>query len=212
VVSAVGAGIRLGRVSELSLFVPLAPGGVQRLRAFLRLNGNLDGANKVGTVHDMRFVFLENDTKLLFATAYDGDWDVYIDDFVAKIPDYLDIISSAFEGWAGHPKPGGEGLLLEVPGHCRRVVRRESGSHGSGDAEAQAHRPCARRVPRQGRRLGTAMTVTGRLGSTLPRGGVTVELDDIQATVLRYRPEPYYGTHVMLQVEDARAGRQFCAI
>ena len=25
-----------------------------------------------------------------------------------------------------------------------------------------------------------------------------VELDDIQATVLRYRPEPYYGTHVML--------------
>jgi deferrochelatase/peroxidase EfeB len=53
------------------------------------------------------------------------------------------------------------------------------------------------------------MTVTGRLGSTLPRGRVTVELDDIQATVLRYRPEPYYGTHVMLQVEDARAGRQF---
>jgi Dyp-type peroxidase family len=27
--------------------------------------------------------------------------------------------------------------------------------------------------------------------------------------VLRYRPEPYYGTHVMLHVEDARAGRQF---
>jgi deferrochelatase/peroxidase EfeB len=36
-----------------------------------------------------------------------------------------------------------------------------------------------------------------------------IELDDIQATVLRYRPEPYYGTHVMLQVEDARAGREF---
>ena len=43
----------------------------------------------------------------------------------------------------------------------------------------------------------------------LPRGSVAVELDDIQATVLRYRPEPYYGTHVMLQVEDARAGRAF---
>jgi deferrochelatase/peroxidase EfeB len=53
------------------------------------------------------------------------------------------------------------------------------------------------------------MTVTGRLGSNLLRGRVTVELDDIQATVLRYRPEPYYGTHVMLHVEDARAGRQF---
>ena len=41
------------------------------------------------------------------------------------------------------------------------------------------------------------------------RGRVTVELDDIQATVLRYRPEPYYGTHVMLHVDDARAGREF---
>jgi Dyp-type peroxidase family len=36
-----------------------------------------------------------------------------------------------------------------------------------------------------------------------------VELDDIQATVLRYRPEPYYGTHVMLHVEDPQAGREF---
>jgi Dyp-type peroxidase family len=40
-------------------------------------------------------------------------------------------------------------------------------------------------------------------------GRVGVELDDIQATVLRYRPEPYYGTHVMLRVDDVRAGRGF---
>lgn len=53
------------------------------------------------------------------------------------------------------------------------------------------------------------MTVTDRTGGDLPRGRVTVELDDIQATVLRYRPEPYYGTHVMLHIEDARAGREF---
>lgn len=53
------------------------------------------------------------------------------------------------------------------------------------------------------------MTLTNRVGADLPRGPVSVELDDIQATVLRYRPEPYYGTHVMLHVEDARAGRDF---
>ena len=53
------------------------------------------------------------------------------------------------------------------------------------------------------------MTLIDRVGGNLPRGRVTVELDDIQATVLRYRPEPYYGTHVMLHVEDARAGREF---
>jgi Dyp-type peroxidase family len=52
------------------------------------------------------------------------------------------------------------------------------------------------------------MTLSDRVSGKLPRGRVTVELDDIQATVLRYRPEPYYGTHVMLHVDDARAGRE----
>jgi Dyp-type peroxidase family len=53
------------------------------------------------------------------------------------------------------------------------------------------------------------MTLIDRVAGNLPRGPVTVELDDIQATVLRYRPEPYYGTHVMLKVEDPRVGRAF---
>jgi Dyp-type peroxidase family len=52
------------------------------------------------------------------------------------------------------------------------------------------------------------MTLSDRLDGNVPRASVTVELDEIQATVLRYRPEPYYGTHVMLHVEDARAGRE----
>jgi hypothetical protein len=87
--SAGRVGARLGKVSELTIIVPLAPGGAKRLRAFLRLlRGNLSqGADKVGTLHTMRFAFFDNDTRLLFATAFDGDWDTYIDDFVAKIPD-----------------------------------------------------------------------------------------------------------------------------
>src|SRR5208283_4467117 len=38
---------------------------------------------------------------------------------------------------------------------------------------------------------------------------VTLDLHEIQATVLRYRPEPYYGTHVLLQIDDAPSGREF---
>src|SRR4029077_2751622 len=91
-------GIRLGSVSELTVIAPFAPGGAQRLRAVLRLlNGNFSGGKKVGTLHDMRFVFLDNDTKFLFATSFDGEWDPYIDDFATKIPDEMDIIFSAFE-------------------------------------------------------------------------------------------------------------------
>jgi hypothetical protein len=112
--SAGRAGIRLGKVSELTLIVPLAPGGADRLRAFLRLlGGNLSGADKVGTVHDMRFVFFDNDTKMLFATAYDGEWDAYIDDFVSKIPDYLDIVDSAWEGWPGIRSPEAKDYLAK---------------------------------------------------------------------------------------------------
>ena len=234
--SAGRVGIRLGKVSELTIIVPFAPGGAQRLRAFLQLlGGNLAGADKVGTVHDMRFVFLDNDTRMLFATAYDGDWDAYIDDFATKIPDYLDIMDSRLGRLAGDSQPGGEGLPRQAPDHGRRLVRRQSGSDGGGDAAAEARRPGGGRVPGQDRRLAqppgqsggprppdcpgepvsraareeSAMHTHRSRRRRLPRGPVTVELDDIQATVLRYRPEPYYGTHVMLHVEDAQAGREF---
>ena len=105
-VSAGRIGIRLGSVSELTVIAPFAPGGAQRLRTVLRLlNGNFSAGDKVGTLHDMRFVFLDNDTKFLFATAFDGEWDPYIDDFATKIPDEMDIIFSAFEGWPGIHSP-----------------------------------------------------------------------------------------------------------
>jgi len=103
--SAGRVGIRQGKVSELTVIAPFAPGGARRLRALLRMvNGKFD-ADKVGTVHDMRFVFLDNDTKLLFATAYDGEWDPYIDDFATRIPDSMDILFSNFEGWPGIRSP-----------------------------------------------------------------------------------------------------------
>jgi hypothetical protein len=99
-------GIRKGKVSELTVIAPFAPGGARRLRTVLRLlNGNFSAGTKVGTLHDMRFVFLDNDTKFLFATAYDGQWDPYIDDFATKIPDEMDVIFTAFEGWPGIGSP-----------------------------------------------------------------------------------------------------------
>ena len=88
-------GLRQGKVSELTAIVKFAPGGAKRLRVLLdMLGGNFQSADLVGTLHDMRFVFLDNDTRLLFATAYDGDWDTYIDDFSTRIPDALDVFFS----------------------------------------------------------------------------------------------------------------------
>jgi hypothetical protein len=100
-------GAKQGVVSELTVIAPFAKGGAERLRKLLALlHGNFAATDKVGSVHDMRFVFLDNDTKMLFATAYDGDWDDYLDDFVARIPDELDVIFYNFEGWPGIHSPG----------------------------------------------------------------------------------------------------------
>ncbi|HKR84915.1 MAG TPA: hypothetical protein VJS37_12110 [Terriglobales bacterium] len=104
--SAGRVGARQGKVSELTGILPVAKGGAKRLRGLLRLlEGNFRGADRVGTLHDMRFVFLDDDTKLLFATAYDGEWDAYIDDFVTKIPNALDLLFCNIEGWPGIHSP-----------------------------------------------------------------------------------------------------------
>ncbi|MFC9351724.1 hypothetical protein [Arthrobacter sp. NPDC057013] len=107
-------GKRLGKVSELTLIAPVAPGGAKRMRALMEmLDGNFEGADRVGTVHDMRFVFLDNDTKMLFTTAYDGNWDDYIDDFVTKIPNLMDIVFSAIEDWPGIHDPSVKDIILK---------------------------------------------------------------------------------------------------
>lgn len=107
-------GARQGRVSELTGIFPFVEGGANRLRGLLQLlEGNFQGADAVGTVHDMRFVFLDNDTKLLFATAYDGDWDVYIDDFATKIPAALDLLFCNAVGWPGIRSPKVKDWIVE---------------------------------------------------------------------------------------------------
>jgi hypothetical protein len=107
-------GARRGKVSELTVIVPLAKGAAKRLRGLLQLlEGNFRGADLVGTLHDMRFVFLDNDTKLLFATAYDGEWDAYIDDFATKIPNAMDLLFCNVVGWPGIGSPKVKDWIVE---------------------------------------------------------------------------------------------------
>ena len=104
--SAGRVGKQSGNVSELTAIAPLKPGGADRLRRIFDLtNGNMDGAQRVSTLHDMRFVFFDNDTRILFATTYDGDWDSYINDFATKIPELMDLLFANVEGWPGITSP-----------------------------------------------------------------------------------------------------------
>lgn len=114
VTSAGRVGAKSGEVSELTAIMPLKPGGAEKLRKFFNLvGGNLAGAGQVGTLHNMRFVFLDNDTKLLFATAYDGEWDPYIDDFATKIPEFMDYLFGNVEGWPGITSPDVKDFIVQ---------------------------------------------------------------------------------------------------
>src|SRR5260370_34307547 len=51
------------------------------------------------------------------------------------------------------------------------------------------------------------MSLEDRVGEDL-RNCIAVDLHDIQATILRHRPEPYFGTHLFLRINDAHGGRE----
>ena len=68
-------------------------------------NQNQVFADRIGTLHDLRFVIFDNDTRLLFATTFDDDWDAYINDFASAIPDYIDLAFGEAEGYPGIHSP-----------------------------------------------------------------------------------------------------------
>ena len=109
-------GRRSGQVAELTVIAPLKPGGAAKLRASLHDDeqSTSRGVASVGTVHDMRWLIFDDDTRVLFATAYDGDWDAYIDDFATKIPELMDGVFGYIEGWPGIASPTVKDFIVSV--------------------------------------------------------------------------------------------------
>jgi hypothetical protein len=82
-----GKGARHGAISEVSAFLSVKPGHVDALRAACyRFQEGLKKASPVLLqrfgLHDMRHVIFDNDTRLLWITAFETDWDPYLDDSV----------------------------------------------------------------------------------------------------------------------------------
>jgi hypothetical protein len=88
-------GAKAGQSNEFTLIAPLNTGGAERLRKLLAkgfIGMRKKNIDRIGTVHDLRLVLFDNDTRLIFASTYDGDWDSYMDDFATIIPDELDLL------------------------------------------------------------------------------------------------------------------------
>src|ERR687893_231108 len=102
-------GIQVGPTSEFSLFFHVKPGHGEALRAALHALQESPGYRPgdydlpIGVIHEARFVPFDNDTRLLFATSFDGPWDSYMLDFASKPLKLFDAIFRHVEGYEGLP-------------------------------------------------------------------------------------------------------------
>jgi len=58
----------------------------------------------IASIHEARFVLFDGDTRLLFATSFDGSWDAYMEDFASKPLKLFDSIFRHVEGYEGLPE------------------------------------------------------------------------------------------------------------
>ena len=103
-----GKGATDGQAHELTAILQLKPGGADRTRELLKQRTSDEARARryaMGNLHDMRVVFFDNDTRMLFATVFDGTWDSYIDDFASNMPDQLDAVFAEMEGYPGIHDP-----------------------------------------------------------------------------------------------------------
>jgi hypothetical protein len=104
-------GLSVGPTSEFSLFFRVKPGQGESLRTALRELQDTPGYRPgdhnvaIATIHEARFVLFDDDTRLAFATSFDGPWDAYMDDFFQSGPTLalFDAIFKHVEGYDGLP-------------------------------------------------------------------------------------------------------------
>ena len=131
-------GARIGPVSELSVFLKVKPGREQLIRdtftppwwkavadekapvtvveqletiGSAEVKAAVQAVADVGTVHNARYVLFDDGTRLLVSTTFDGDWDVYIDDFAAS--KVLDVWDKFLIHCEGYPDEGKASLTVD---------------------------------------------------------------------------------------------------
>jgi hypothetical protein len=107
--SPVRPGIKVGTASEFSLFFHVIPGHADAIREAIHGLQQSPGYRPgdfdlpISSIHEARFVLFDDDTRLLFATSFDGAWDAYMDDFAISSLAGFDAIFQHTVGYGGLP-------------------------------------------------------------------------------------------------------------
>ena len=88
--------VTIGKVTELTVISPIIEGREQILRQVLQgIHASEESPiRKISTIHYARWVIIDNGTRLLFTSNFDGTWKKYLRDFVNLAPEGLDLIWS----------------------------------------------------------------------------------------------------------------------
>ena len=130
-------GVGVGPTSEFSLFFRVKPGHGDALREALRTLQTHPGYRPgeyhmaIATIHEARFVLFDDDTRLLFATSFDGSWDAYMDDFATSGPtlQLFDAVFQHAEGYEGLPDVAAvKGLVLGAQATAAAYARNYGGT------------------------------------------------------------------------------------
>jgi hypothetical protein len=99
----------VGPTSEFSLFFHVRAGQERDIREAVTELQHSPGYRAgdyelpILSIHEARFVLFDGDTRLLFATSFDGPWDAYMVDFASKPLKLFDSIFRHVEGYEGLP-------------------------------------------------------------------------------------------------------------
>jgi hypothetical protein len=109
-------GSKSGQSNEFTLISKLKPGGAERVRKLLAdgfTGERQKNTDRIATVHDLRFVIFDDDSRIIFASTFDGDWESYINDFATILPDEIDLLFQEFEGYPGIHSPDIKEWIVE---------------------------------------------------------------------------------------------------
>ncbi len=152
-------GVSVGPTSEFSLFFHVTPGHGDDLREALRTLQDHPGYRPgeyhmaIATIHEARFVLFDDDTRLLFATSFDGPWDAYMDDFFTSGPtlQLFDAVFQHVEGYEGLPGLAAVKAFVLSAQETAAAYARNYGGTVKRDPEGG---PCEQGIPAGARRSG----------------------------------------------------------
>ena len=111
------AGPKVGSRTGFTAIVKVLPGHEQTLRETIaadQVKPEVQEAfQEIGTLHEFRWAMFDDDRRMIFASAFDGDWEKYIQDFgTSKVGALIDRNLQHCEDWVGIHDPGASECLL----------------------------------------------------------------------------------------------------